>query len=99
MEARLVKVEVAVDTLKEQLVRLENAIADLRAELGSKIDGKIDGLDSKIDSKIASVRAEIDDLRKELHTTTHWLVGLILAHMLGNISMLAALYAKVAGVF
>jgi len=88
MEARLVKVEVAVDTLKEQLVRLETAIADARVELGGKID-----------SNIASVRAEIGDVRKELHSTTKWLVGLILAHMLANISMLAALYAKVAGVF
>jgi hypothetical protein len=84
MEARLVKVEVAVDTLKEQLVRLEAAIADL---------GR------KIDDNIASVRAEIDDVRKELHSTTKWLVGLILAHMLANISMLAALYAKVSGAF
>lgn len=88
MEARLVKVEVAVDTLKEQLIRLEKAIADVRIELGGKID-----------SNIAGVRLEIDDLRKELHSTTRWLVGLILAHMLANISMLAALYAKVSGVF
>jgi hypothetical protein len=51
--------------------------------------------------KERSTRLEdaVAELRKELHSSTRWLVGLILAHMLANLSMLAALYAKVAGVF
>lgn len=67
MEARLAKVEAAVETFKDEFGRVWK--------------------------EFDRVHAEIAELRRELNTTTRWLVGLMLA----NMSLTIALLAKVSG--
>jgi len=73
MEARLAKVEAAVETFKEEFNRVWHEF-------------------DRVYKEFDRVHAEIADLRKELGTTTRWLVGLMIA----NMSLSIALFAKVA---
>lgn len=74
MEARLAKVEAAVDTFKDEFGRVWKEF-------------------DRVYQEFDRVHAEIAELRRELNTTTRWLVGLMLA----NMSLTIALLAKVSG--
>jgi len=98
MEARLAKVEAFVDTFKAELDRLQNQMDRLQNQV-DRLHDEITLLREHMDRRFEEQRQYVDrnlaEIRKELSTNTRWLVGLVLA----NMSMTAALFAKVSGLF
>lgn len=61
--------------IMQQLGRLDDKLG----KLDEKIDTKIDKLDAKIDGLRREVDVKIDALHQELHNTTRWIIGTIVA--------------------
>ncbi|TDA65763.1 MAG: hypothetical protein D9V47_12390 [Clostridia bacterium] len=61
--------------IMQQLGKLDDKLG----KLDEKIDTKIDKLDAKIDGLRREVDAKIDGLHQELHNTTRWIIGTIVA--------------------
>lgn len=66
----------------QQLNKLDTKFDDLRREVDAridKLDTKIDDLRREVDAKIDKLDARIDSLHQELHNTTRWIIGTIVA--------------------
>lgn len=61
--------------IMQQLGKLDDKLG----KLNEKIDTKIDKLDAKIDGLRREVDAKIEGLHQELHNTTRWIIGTIVA--------------------
>lgn len=76
IEARVTKLEVFVEIFREELDRLQHGQEQLRTE-------------------IAALREHTDrgfaELRKEIHTNTRWVIGLLIANMTFTIVLISRL--------
>ena len=77
MEARIAKLEVFVETFREELDRLHRGQEQLHNEILMLRDHTDRGL---------------AELRKELNTTTRWLSGLIFANMTLTLGLIAKVW-------
>lgn len=61
--------------IMQQLGRLEDKLG----KIDEKLDNKIDGLRREMDGLRRELDIKIDGLHKELHNTTRWIIGTIVA--------------------
>lgn len=86
-EPRIVKLEVTVDTLKEELTLLRGQVSNL--------DHKVDELHQYVDSRFSETHAEILQLRRDFEKLIYWVAGLTITNLLA----IAGWALRAAGLF
>ena len=80
LEDKLGKLDEKLDSKLEGLRReLDAKIEGLHREMDAKIEGLHREMDAKIEGLHRGVNAKIEDLHQELHNTTRWIIGTIVA--------------------